>query len=191
MLNLPFSSISFSLLKEMDFGNTQEPQSHPKENKLNQRLLGVITILLIMGALKVSSSVSLPLAFGLFLVAVFWPVYTNLEKKLPVSMAVVATLFLFLAIILLFVLSLWYSGEMIADAWPKYSSQFGQYQQQVESSFKALGINLSAEENSDSAKKAFFKLSQSSYTGLPCIILNYFGYRLFCFGFAGGSRIQK
>lgn len=95
-----------------------------RERQVIKRLLAVVAVVLVAGALKLTESVTMPLVFALFLVAVFWPLQLHIERYMPRPLAMLVTLLVFLAAIALFVASFWWSGELLADNAPKYKQEF-------------------------------------------------------------------
>ncbi|MBA2563828.1 MAG: AI-2E family transporter, partial [Gemmatimonadetes bacterium] len=69
------------------------------------RLLAILTTVAVVAALKVSEVVTLPLALGLFMIAVTWPLLVALERRVPRWLAVVCTV---LAVLL--------AGALVAGA---------------------------------------------------------------------------
>jgi predicted PurR-regulated permease PerM len=97
-----------------------------RERQIIRRLTAVIAVVLVAGALKLTESVTMPLVFALFLIAVFWPLQLRLEQRMPRAFAMFITLLVFLAVIALFVASFWWSGELLADSAEEYRTQFRQ-----------------------------------------------------------------
>jgi AI-2 transport protein TqsA len=97
-----------------------------RERQTIKRLLSVIAVVLVTGALKITASVTMPLIFALFLIAVFWPLQLRLEWSMPRSLAMFLTLLVFLAVIALFVASFWWSGELVADSANEYKHEVEQ-----------------------------------------------------------------
>jgi predicted PurR-regulated permease PerM len=78
-----------------------------RDRQIIKRLLAVIAVVLVVGALKIAASVTMPLVFALFLIGVFWPLQLRLERGMPRASAMLVTLLVFLAVISLFVASFW------------------------------------------------------------------------------------
>jgi predicted PurR-regulated permease PerM len=97
-----------------------------RERQIIKRLLAVIAVVLVAGALKITASVTMPLVFALFLIAVFWPLQLYFERHIPRTPAMLVTLLVFLAVIALFVASFWWSGELLADSADEYKQEFQQ-----------------------------------------------------------------
>ncbi|MAQ14063.1 MAG: hypothetical protein CMN30_04610 [Sandaracinus sp.] len=70
-------------------------------------LLAILVVIVSAFALKYSLTVTLPLAFGVFLVCLFWPLQKAMAKVLPRGVAVVTNVLLFLAITTGFAVALW------------------------------------------------------------------------------------
>jgi AI-2 transport protein TqsA len=94
-----------------------------RERQIIKRLLAVIAVMVVIGALKITEAVTMPLGFALFLIAVFWPLQLRLERRMPSAFAMFVTLLVFLAVIGLFVASFWWSGELLADSADEYKHE--------------------------------------------------------------------
>lgn len=91
-----------------------------KSNSFSVPLVLLATIA-VVGALKASYSVTMPLAFALFIIVLAWPLYRWMQARLSEKVAFGATLLLLLAVFGLFVGSVLYSGKVIGDAAPRYA----------------------------------------------------------------------
>jgi predicted PurR-regulated permease PerM len=106
--------------------NTSALAQAQRERQIIKRLLAVVAVVMVAGALKLADSVTMPLVLALFLVAVFWPLQLRLERRMPSPLAMFVTLLVFLAVIALFVASFWWSGELLADNATAYTTEFQQ-----------------------------------------------------------------
>ncbi|MGH8501570.1 MAG: AI-2E family transporter [Gammaproteobacteria bacterium] len=95
-----------------------------RERQVIKRLLSVIAVVVVAGALKITTTVTMPLVFALFLIAVFWPLQLRLERHMARGLAMLITFVAFLAVIALFVASFWWSGELLAASAPEYRQEF-------------------------------------------------------------------
>jgi predicted PurR-regulated permease PerM len=93
------------------------------KSNLTPVLLSVLTAIAVIGALKASYSVTMPLAFALFLITLAWPLYKWFQARLPKKAAFPLTLLALLGIFAVFVGLLFYSGKVIADAAPQYGER--------------------------------------------------------------------
>ncbi|MEZ4732750.1 MAG: AI-2E family transporter [Caldilineaceae bacterium] len=91
--------------------------------------LAIITVVLVLGAMRMAASVLLPLISAIFLIALFWPLQRRLQHRMSRGFATLITFLVFLVILGLFVGSFWFSGTRVAQRWPQYSEQFQQYLQ--------------------------------------------------------------
>ena len=76
-------------------------------------LVAVLVVIATVFALRETETVTLPLAFALFLAALFWPLQRWLERRTPRPAAFAITTLAFLVALGLFVGGLWLSLEMI------------------------------------------------------------------------------
>lgn len=94
-------------------------------------LLSILTAIAVIGALKASYSVTMPLAFALFLIVLAWPLYKWLKARLPEKLAFCATVLLLVALLAIFFGLLFYSGKVISDAAPRYAQDATKMWQQA------------------------------------------------------------
>lgn len=113
-----------------------------RELNLTNILLSILTFIAIISALKASYSVTMPLAFALFLIILAWPLYKWLNARLPQKVAYGLTLLTLLIIFAAFVGSLFYSGKVIADAAPRYADAATKMWQQVRESAQGHDVTL-------------------------------------------------
>jgi predicted PurR-regulated permease PerM len=92
--------------------------------------------------LKLTATVTFPLAFALFLTAIFWPLQRRFAKRMPRGAAVMLSLLAFLLVVSIFVGLLWLSGTIVVQGWQPYSEQFARYQQQAQSWLQSVGLAL-------------------------------------------------
>ena len=124
-----------------------QPIGHDPGGRIRARLLAVIVVVVSLWGLKASASVTVPLAFAGFLIAVFWPMQRYLSRRMASGLAVLLTLLAFLLVTALFAGSLWYSGELVADKAGQYQDAF----QQLTDRFRQLAsrFGISAEGGSE------------------------------------------
>lgn len=90
--------------------------------------------------LKTAATIVMPLAFGLFLTALFWPLQKRLQRRIPAGFALIMILLLFLSIFSAFTWGLTYCAERMVEAWPKYQPRMEQILQKWETRATELGI---------------------------------------------------
>jgi predicted PurR-regulated permease PerM len=83
------------------------------------RLLAVITVILVVAALKIGKAVFLPLLIALFLIVVAWPMQLWLEARLPRWLAFLATLFVILMSWVVIGSAFVYSAERVVERAPE------------------------------------------------------------------------
>jgi AI-2 transport protein TqsA len=152
-----------------------------RERQITKRLIAVIAVVLVVGALKIAATVAMPLAFALFLVAVFWPLQLRLEQHLPRGVAMLIALLVFLAVIALFVASFWWSGQLLADSSDEYRQEFQQLYDALRPMLEPLtGAGGPAEDAtakvSDFAPNVLLALSDwvFSFSGALVLIIAFF-----------------
>lgn len=122
-------ALSDSVLKQTSPAMPNAEAAFPDhENRpfgtIRGRLLAVVTVVAVIWLLRVSASVTVPLASGLFLIAVFFPLERRLERSMPRWAALVLTVALFLTIVAAFAGALWFAVDMVAKQVPQYSDEF-------------------------------------------------------------------
>jgi predicted PurR-regulated permease PerM len=120
---------------------TLEPTAEYKL-KLSNVLLSVLTFIAIISALKASYTVTMPLAFALFLIILARPLQKRLSKWAPQKLAYSLTLLAMLLILGVFVGLLAYSGKQVADAAPKYAGQATEMWQKARQQAASQGVTL-------------------------------------------------
>lgn len=105
-------------------------------------LLAILVVIASAFALQQTISVTLPLAFGVFFVCLFWPLQKVLTKVLPNGVAVLTNVLLFLAIAVAFGWALWWIGEQtkkgLEGRWDTIESSLAD----LESWLAGLGFEL-------------------------------------------------
>lgn len=96
------------------------------------RWLAIITVILLLGFFKVAANILWPLAFAIFLIAIFWPLQQRLQKKMRVGFATFLTVLAFFVVVFLFSGTLWYSASLVAEGSSRYASQLEGFFAQLE-----------------------------------------------------------
>lgn len=76
----------------LDPRSSGEPEVAAGRGRVLRTLLWVITLVLVVAALRATAIVTLPLALAIFLVILLWPVQRFLERSVPAPLAAVGTL---------------------------------------------------------------------------------------------------
>ncbi len=97
-----------------------------------RRALVVIAIIAGVLFLERSRDVTIPLAFAIFLIALFWPLYVRLERRLPPSLAAFLTLSVFLIAVAILAFGLIQSGRVIAEQAPQYSDDARRFAEKLQ-----------------------------------------------------------
>jgi AI-2 transport protein TqsA len=108
--------------------------------RVQRRLVAIIAIVLTVFALEATATVTLPLAFALFLVALFWPLQWRLEVFLPRGIAAVITLLAFLMCAGGFVYALGAATDQVIDKAPEYQERFDQVRDSARSWAQRYGL---------------------------------------------------
>lgn len=113
-----------------------------REQRVGQTLMAIIAVVAVAAALRATAAVMVPLAFALFLVAVFWPLQRRFQQRMPRGLAIALTLLLFFVVVGLFVGALAYSADTVADQWPRYAERFQAYGDQLRAQAQNYGIRI-------------------------------------------------
>ena len=120
--------------------NASATDTSSSAGRTRSRLLAIAVVVLVGGALKLTQSVTLPLAFALFLVALFWPLQRWLVQRMKQGAATLTTLAACLVALTLFVGTVWLCVNEVAEQWPRYKGQFQQFGQQARSWLQGHGL---------------------------------------------------
>lgn len=149
--------------------DTREP------GRVRGRLLAVVAVVLVAGALKITAPVSLPLAFAIFLIALFWPLQRFLEPRTSRGVATVATLLTCLVTFAALVGALYWSAQLIAERGAEYEQQFRQLADQARQQAESVGLSLpggSGEGSSGGASTGVLTmLSERAFSFLSSFVL--------------------
>jgi predicted PurR-regulated permease PerM len=104
------------------------------------RPLAILTAVAAVYALKLSSAVTLPLAFALFLIALLWPLQSGLERRLPRTAAFVTTVLVLFVALGLFGWILAACAEEAIDRWPRYEPRFEELKRTWGARLEGLGL---------------------------------------------------
>ena len=105
------------------------------------RLLAIIAAALVILALRMSSAVTLPLAFALFLIALLWPVQSRLESRLPRTAAFVFTVLVLFATLWAFAWILVECVDEAVERWPRYEGRFQQLKEAWGARLERWGVS--------------------------------------------------
>ncbi len=134
------------------------------------RLLAILTVVAVVAALKVTAPVTLPLAFAVFLIALFWPLQRHLEERMTRGPATIITLIACLVSLGLFVGALWWCAELVAERVPEYESEFRRLYEQARSQAEALNLPLPG--TSDDGASAQGEGGGSAASALPSDVIS-------------------
>jgi len=109
----------------------------------NRWLLVTIAVLLLLGALKVTRPVTMPVTFAIFLTVLAWPLQIRLERWMPGWLALILTFLVFLLILAFFVGAMVLSVNLIVRKAPEYTNQIGQILQDLILWGKSHGLPVS------------------------------------------------
>ncbi len=88
-----------------------------------RRMLAVLLTLISLGALKIATTVIMPLALAVFVLFIAWPLYAWLRSRLPNALAYGLTLLTIVVVLAVFVYGLVYSIQILADQLPNYTDR--------------------------------------------------------------------
>lgn len=117
-------------------------------------LLAILVVLAGVFALRELRSVVLPLAFALFLVALFWPLQRALDARVGRWPALGVTLTAMSAALALFVAGVWLSLHMIGDGASAYADRLARLGDDVRAWLEARGIPAAVLEGGSASGRA-------------------------------------
>jgi predicted PurR-regulated permease PerM len=91
----------------------------------------IIAAIALIWFLRISKSVTMPLAFALFIIALTWPLQTWLKNYIPKWVAFSLTLMTTLLVLIFFSLAIIYGLDTISENWKPYSNKFEDIYQQT------------------------------------------------------------
>lgn len=124
----------------------------PRRTKTTNVLLAVLVMVVVTFALKETASVTLPLAFAIFLIALHWPLQRRLTKVLPRGLAVVISVLVFAAVVSGFTWALLESADEVKDNAHKYQPQLEETVSSVRAWLAERGVEVGAAGGSDLIK---------------------------------------
>jgi AI-2 transport protein TqsA len=138
--------------------------SRAQSGRRRDRLLAILVVLAVIGALKLTASVTLPLAFGLFLVAVTWPIYRFGTRWLPRGISALITLAVFLGVIYGISAALYETAEEVAENSAQYSQRFGEIGGQLRDTAAGYGLSMPEPESAaQSLRSGALRLSKGAF----------------------------
>lgn len=149
--------------------------SAENHGRIRARLLAVIAVAVVLYLLKLSAPVTLPLAFAVFLIALFWPLQRRLQHHMRDGLALAVTLLVFLLLIGAFCAAVWFSTEQVAQKSAQYEDQFRQLYEQVQARAQALGVSLPGASDGQSGGRSeenlLTRLGTSTFAFLGGLVL--------------------
>ena len=104
------------------------------------RLLGVIAVVLTLGALRLSQAVVAPLVMAAFVIVVLWPIQSWLEAKTPRVAATMLTVLVMLVGIVAFGMLVGWSARQLAERAPELEERFGELSGSIAGILSGLGV---------------------------------------------------
>ncbi len=159
--------------------NTEEAVKEPLRS--TNWSLAILAFIAVIGALKVSYSVTMPLAFALFLVALLWPLQKKLMNFVPRKIAFLTTLLILLLVVAGFFALLTACSAIIAKQAPQYSEQAMSSYRDMQTWATARGIEMP-----EDPSKLRERLSGGGGGGVSSgagQLLRYIGLWILTFGF--------
>lgn len=115
------------------------------QSRLLLALVGIIVVLLVAQALRLTYSVTMPLALAFFLAATVRPVQRSIAERVPSwleGLGLLAALLLVVAALGVLVGAIWLMGELIAPKMPEYAEQLRQQWEALKGWARQIGLPL-------------------------------------------------
>jgi len=120
-----------------------------------RHLVTILVVIFVFAALKATKPVTMPLAFALFAVILFWPLYRWLNERVASWLAFVVTLAAFFAVIGGFFWAIAEATDEVVEEASRYEEEVSQLVTRAESLFGTVAGSVS----DDSAESSGFTLS--------------------------------
>lgn len=98
----------------------------PDHDAIRNRMLAVITSVLVVAGLQAGYSVAMPLAIAIIVIAAIWPVKPWLDRVLPSSLSYVCTVLVLLLAFVAFTAALYFSAAQVVQAFSRNWDRFNQ-----------------------------------------------------------------
>ena len=122
---------------------TTSPPSFPSwlgSTRAQTRLLGIVAVVLTLGALRLSQAVVAPLIVAAFVIVVMWPVQSRLESRMPRLVATLLTMLLLLLGVVAFGMLMGWSLQQIGDRGPQLQERFRELSSSIAGAMTGLGL---------------------------------------------------
>ncbi len=103
----------------------------PSRTDTRARLLGVLVIVAVAGALKLTQPVTLPLVTAVFILVFAWPLERWLERAMPRALAYLLTILAVLLVLAAFIAMIALSFSVIVERAPDFMQRVQQLQQEL------------------------------------------------------------
>lgn len=104
------------------------------------RLLGIVAVVLTLGALRLSQAVVAPLIMAAFVIVVMWPVQSRLESKMPRLVATLLTMLLLLLGMVAFAMLVGWSLQQIGERGPQLQERFRELSSSIAAALTGIGL---------------------------------------------------
>jgi predicted PurR-regulated permease PerM len=135
-------------------------------NRRLRHLVTVLVVIFVFAALKATKPVTMPLAFALFAVILFWPVYRWLNERVASGLALLGTLVALLAVFAVFIGAIWFAVDEVVERAPQYEEEVVQLQTRVETFFGSLPTDGAEARGDGGSESNGFSLSSSRVSSL-------------------------
>lgn len=139
---------------------------------MTNALLAVLVVLVSAFALRETSTVTLPIALAIFLIALHWPLQHRLDRIMPRGVAMIISTFVFLGVCTGFVWAVLESADEVRDHAGQYESQLDSMVSSAQGWLAARGIDVSgAGGMGDALKSAAKSFSKATFDFLAGFLL--------------------
>ncbi len=151
---------------------TRSTDDAPAAQRTRRYALVILATIATIVFLRYASEVTLPVAFALFALALLFPLYRALAKRLPDGLAAVCALFVFLGALAVIGLGLWQSARAISEKAPEYQAQAAESVEQLRAWSDRHGLPWPSTSGTDASKtlttevKRVGRAMSSAFSGL-------------------------
>jgi predicted PurR-regulated permease PerM len=142
-----------------------------RNETIRNRLLGIITVILAIGALRASYPVTMPLAAAFVVIAAIWPIKPWLDRFLTPGLSYVATMLVLAVVVTGFTVAVYFSAAQVVSAFERSWDRLDVLYHHVSDWTASWGWSLDGEEGYRRLVGVARGLLQNIYT-----ILGYLGF---------------
>lgn len=144
----------------------------PPSGRWRARLLAVAATVLVLAFLKWAQVATMPLAFGVFVAVLLWPLQVRLERRLPRRLAFAISVLVLLAVLVGFFAALGWSAGKVAERAPQYADRLDEIASSARQWAASRGLPLpEGGVSGEAAQQLARRAAMVLYSSLTMIVL--------------------